>query len=50
MSVNDEPETDGHAPPTSRVTTSASRVLSLTVIDQGASSLSNFALALLVAH
>ena len=40
----------GHTPPSSRDTTPASRVLSLTVVDQGASSLSNFALALLVAH
>jgi hypothetical protein len=33
-----------------RVTASSSRVLTLTVIDQGASSLSNFALAGIVAH
>jgi O-antigen/teichoic acid export membrane protein len=33
-----------------RITASASRVLTLTVIDQGASSLSNFALAGIVAH
>lgn len=38
------------APPSKRLTASASRVLILTVVDQGASSISNFALALLVAH
>jgi O-antigen/teichoic acid export membrane protein len=45
-----EPETEGQIPQSTRVTTPASRVLGLTVVDQGASSLSNFALALLVAH
>ncbi len=48
--VHDHPDTEGHTSPSSRSTTPASRVLSLTVIDQGTSSLSNFALALLVAH
>ncbi len=48
--MDEQPETDGHTPPSTRVNTPTSRVLSLTVVDQGASSLSNFALALLVAH
>jgi O-antigen/teichoic acid export membrane protein len=55
----DEPVTDVTAPAepapdqpalSKRVTASTSRVLTLTVIDQGASSLSNFALAGIVAH
>jgi O-antigen/teichoic acid export membrane protein len=48
--VHDHPDVKGRTPPSSRVGTPASRVLGLTVIDQGASSLSNFALAVLVAH
>ena len=39
-----------HAPTTRRATASAQRVLVLTVADQGASSVSNFALAVIVAH
>jgi hypothetical protein len=37
-------------PASKRVTSSRQRVMALTVVDQGASSISNFALALVVAH
>ncbi len=37
-------------PASKRTTASQQRVMALTVIDQGASSVSNFALAFLVAH
>jgi O-antigen/teichoic acid export membrane protein len=40
----------GASPASTRVHAPVSRVLTLTVVDQGASSISNFALAVLVAH
>lgn len=39
-----------HAPVSRRSTASSQRVMVLTIVDQGASSVSNFALALIVAH
>src|SRR5665213_2675087 len=40
----------GSSAPSKRVTVSARRMLTLTMFDQAASSISNFALAILVAH